>query len=258
MRHNPGNFRFLTHKLNWRVYTDGVMLRFLVTCSASYIALIFSGSIAAQQSAPAQTPTRATQPGVVLPHEVCATQPDQSYALYLPSTYTPAKRWPTIYAFDPLARGSVPLEFMKDAAERYGFILVGSNNSRNDRVLASIGAPPSSVQTSVLKSVVSSGLLGVVGSTQDLTKVGQTFSKDDDRDWTGRIQRIVDRFKREQDKRITAFVEEEAEEEREPREPPADRRRRGHAAGHRVAGWDRARSRGARWRLRLLDRAQHV
>jgi hypothetical protein len=78
-----------------------------------------------------------------------------------------------------------------------------SNNSRNDRVLASLGAPPTSVQTSVLKSVVSSGLLGVVGSTQDLAKVGQTSSKDDDRDWTGRIQRIVDRFKREQDKRIT-------------------------------------------------------
>ena len=51
--------------------------------------------------------------------------------------------------------------------------------------------------------MVSSGLLGVVGSTQDLAKVGQTSSKDDDRDWTGRIQRIVDRFKREQDKRIT-------------------------------------------------------
>jgi hypothetical protein len=77
------------------------------------------------------------------------------------------------------------------------------NDSRNDRVLASLGAPPSRVQTSVLKSVVSSGLLGVVGSTQDLSKVGQTSSKDDDRDWTGRIQRIVDRFKREQDKRIT-------------------------------------------------------
>ncbi|HEY6259564.1 MAG TPA: hypothetical protein VIY51_27630 [Xanthobacteraceae bacterium] len=77
------------------------------------------------------------------------------------------------------------------------------SDARNERVLASIGAPPSSVQTAVLKSVVSSGLLGVVGSTQDLSKVGQTSSKDDDRDWTGRIQRIVDRFKREQDKRIT-------------------------------------------------------
>jgi hypothetical protein len=78
-----------------------------------------------------------------------------------------------------------------------------SNNSRNDRVLASLGAPPSSVQTSVLKSVVSSALLGVVGSTQDLTSVGKTFSKDDDRDWTGWIQRIVDMFKGKQDKRIT-------------------------------------------------------
>jgi hypothetical protein len=77
------------------------------------------------------------------------------------------------------------------------------NDSRNDRVLASLGAPSSSVQTSVLKSVVSSGLLGVVGSTQDLAKVGQTSSKDDDRDWTGRIQRIVDTFKREQDRHIT-------------------------------------------------------
>jgi hypothetical protein len=77
------------------------------------------------------------------------------------------------------------------------------DSSRNDRVLASLGAPPSSVQTAVLKSVASSGLLGVVGSTQDLTKVGRTSSKDDDRDWTGRIQRIVDRFKREQDKHIT-------------------------------------------------------
>ena len=77
------------------------------------------------------------------------------------------------------------------------------SDARNDRVLASLGAPSSSVQTAVLKSVVSSGLLGVVGSTQDLSKVGQTSSKDDDRDWTGRIQRIVDIFKREQDKRIT-------------------------------------------------------
>ena len=84
-----------------------------------------------------------------------------------------------------------------------------SSSSGRETIRATTGCWPrsarrsSSVQTSVLKSVVSSGLLGVVGSTQDLTKVGQTSSKDDDRDWTGRIQRIVDRFKREQDKRIT-------------------------------------------------------
>ena len=36
-----------------------------------------------------------------------------------------------VYAFDPAARGHVPLELMKDAAERYGYIVAGSNNSRN-------------------------------------------------------------------------------------------------------------------------------
>ncbi len=69
-------------------------------------------------------------------------------------------------------------------------------------MLASLGAPSSSAQTKVLKSVVASDLLGVVGSTQDLAKVGQTASKEDDRDWTSKIQRIVDKFKSVQDKRL--------------------------------------------------------
>jgi len=68
---------------------------------------------------------------VVIPQQTCAAKPDQSYALYLPSHYAPDKRWPIIYAFDPDGRGNVPVELMKDAAERYGYIVAGSNNSRN-------------------------------------------------------------------------------------------------------------------------------
>jgi len=55
----------------------------------------------------------------------------QSYALYLPSNYTPSRKWPVLYAFDPGARGRVPVERFKEAAEKYGWILLGSNNSRN-------------------------------------------------------------------------------------------------------------------------------
>jgi dienelactone hydrolase len=62
---------------------------------------------------------------------ICSTQPDQSYALYVPSYYSPQKRWPIVYAFDPVARGAVPVELMKAAAERYGYIVAGSNNARN-------------------------------------------------------------------------------------------------------------------------------
>ena len=47
------------------------------------------------------------------------------------SQYSPGKLWPIVYAFDPGARGKIPVELMKDAAEHYGYIVVGSNNSRN-------------------------------------------------------------------------------------------------------------------------------
>ena len=55
----------------------------------------------------------------------------QTYSLFLPTRYTGAKRWPIIYCFDPAGRGRRPVELYKDVAEQYGFILAGSNNSRN-------------------------------------------------------------------------------------------------------------------------------
>ena len=69
--------------------------------------------------------------GTIVPKVSALAKPDQSYALYLPSQYTSQKLWPIVYAFDPAARGKMPVELMKDAAERYGYIVVGSNNSRN-------------------------------------------------------------------------------------------------------------------------------
>ncbi len=79
----------------------------------------------------AQTPPAQLQTGVILPHQTCAATPDESYALYLPSRYSPDKRWPIVYVFDPNGWGDVPVKAMKDAAERYGYIVVGSNNSKN-------------------------------------------------------------------------------------------------------------------------------
>jgi dienelactone hydrolase len=62
---------------------------------------------------------------------VCKNDPAMSYALYLPTAYAPAKAWPIIYFFDPGGRGRRPVELYKDVAEKYGFVIVGSNNSRN-------------------------------------------------------------------------------------------------------------------------------
>ena len=66
--------------------------------------------------------------------------PKQTYALYLPSNYTPARRWPTLYCFDPIARGSVPVKLFSEAAERFGWVVVGSNNSRNGPIKPSVEA----------------------------------------------------------------------------------------------------------------------
>ena len=61
----------------------------------------------------------------------CAADPSQGYAVYLPAGYTPERPWPVILAFDPGGRGRVPVERYQAAAEQYGFIVAGSNNSRN-------------------------------------------------------------------------------------------------------------------------------
>lgn len=78
--------------------------------------------------------------GRLVERVVSLDDPTQSYALYLPSRYTPEKRWPVLYCLDPLARGEVPVARFRVAAEKYGWIVVGSHNSRNGTVKASLNA----------------------------------------------------------------------------------------------------------------------
>jgi predicted esterase len=61
----------------------------------------------------------------------CALDATLSYSLYLPKAYAATKAWPIIYFFDPGGRGRRPLDLYQEIAETYGFILAGSNNSRN-------------------------------------------------------------------------------------------------------------------------------
>jgi hypothetical protein len=48
-----------------------------------------------------------------------------------------------IYFFDPAGRGRRPIELYKDLAEKYGFVITGSNNSRN------FGSDPSQAVNSI-------------------------------------------------------------------------------------------------------------
>jgi predicted esterase len=89
-----------------------------------FLTVMICGLILAAHS---QTPA----PGTVHASVTVAADPSNSYALYLPSAYSPARRWPLLLVFDPFARGEVSVKLFHEAAEKYGFIVVGSNNSRN-------------------------------------------------------------------------------------------------------------------------------
>jgi hypothetical protein len=71
------------------------------------------------------------RPGTIVDGVTCAGDPTQSYALYVPSSYTPERKWPVLFAFHPAARGRAMVEKYAAAAEQYGYIVAGSNNSRN-------------------------------------------------------------------------------------------------------------------------------
>src|SRR6478752_2655648 len=107
------------------------------------IAMAFLGSgfrrfVLIACSWPILLPLAAAQsdtPALLVPGQIteitCQSDSSQSYALYLPSTYTSAKRWPIVYFFDPGGLGRRPLDLYNSIAEKYGWIFAVSNNSRN-------------------------------------------------------------------------------------------------------------------------------
>ena len=102
--------------LRLNIYAPVQMIRVLLIGYAA-----FSVTRAAAQEWPT---------GKVLDTVVCLRNAMQTYALYIPKKgdKTPL---PVVYCFDPHGDGSLPLKKYQALADAYGFILIGSNNSRN-------------------------------------------------------------------------------------------------------------------------------
>jgi len=69
--------------------------------------------------------------GTIVDELKCAADATQTYALYVPSTYSADRPWNLLIAFHPGARGRLMVEKYVAAAEQYGYIVAGSNTSRN-------------------------------------------------------------------------------------------------------------------------------
>jgi predicted esterase len=94
--------------------------------SARFLWCLFIIGTAIRPSFAAEIPR-----GQVLEKVACVADNAQTYALYIPRNFDPAKKWPVLFCFDPAAHGKTPVERFQAAAEKFGWVVAGSNNSRN-------------------------------------------------------------------------------------------------------------------------------
>ncbi len=94
--------------------------------------LFLSVAVHAQDSLPFRR-------GEVLERVFLRGQTEESFALYLPRAYDPEVPMPALFIFDPAARGKLGVETFEKAAESTGWILIGSNDSRNGPFERSFG-----------------------------------------------------------------------------------------------------------------------
>jgi tetratricopeptide (TPR) repeat protein len=92
------------------------------------VALLLICSDTSRSQAPSELPN---QLGKINESVVVQSHPDESYALFLPNSYKREQAWPTIFCLDPRGRGKSAIARFVPAAEKYGYIVICSNNSRN-------------------------------------------------------------------------------------------------------------------------------
>lgn len=83
-------------------------------------------------AAPPAAPARDLPRGELVEKVVIQAEPSQSYALYIPTTYRPDRKWPILYVLDARSNGVAAGQRFLAGAERYGFIVASSNNSLSD------------------------------------------------------------------------------------------------------------------------------
>jgi len=70
--------------------------------------------------------------GEIVDKIAAASDPEMAYAVYLPASYAPDRRWPVVFVLDPRRRGALAADLFRDAAAQFGWIIVSSNNTESD------------------------------------------------------------------------------------------------------------------------------
>lgn len=84
-----------------------------------------------REESPKEQFLKWAQKGKITDNIQCKIDPSLTYCVFIPKSYDVSKTYPTIYAFDPHGSGRIPANLMKSIADSLGYIVIGSNNSKN-------------------------------------------------------------------------------------------------------------------------------
>jgi predicted esterase len=86
---------------------------------------------------------------------VTRSDAEETYTLYLPTGWSAAKRSPALLVLDPRGRSAVAAELFREGAERYGWVILSSNQSRSD---VDIDPNPRAVRALAMEAVTVYGV----------------------------------------------------------------------------------------------------
>ena len=114
-----------------------------LSCKLFVIVILINACSPKQDKIENKTETLSTvaatiETGKPLDKIYCNNSSINSYALYLPRDYSRDKSWPVIFFFDPHASGKLPVKQYYALAEKYGYVICCSNNSKNGLDIATI------------------------------------------------------------------------------------------------------------------------
>jgi dienelactone hydrolase len=84
------------------------------------------------QNSDKQTTPCEFETGKIIEKVICKSDSTQSYTVYLPENYINDNSFPIVFCFDAHAGGVNAVEHFESAAEKYDYIIVASNNSKNN------------------------------------------------------------------------------------------------------------------------------
>ena len=99
--------------------------------SSAFASILLLSYVLTSCSSGHKSNTQEFEMGKVYPKIICVSDTSQSYSLFLPSNYDKNKSCPVLILFDSHGNGLLPVNLFSGEASKNGFIVAGSNNSKN-------------------------------------------------------------------------------------------------------------------------------